>query len=87
MHKLKSLGVEFYGCKTTRATLFSALKSLNILECLALIEWKEVVVVMSLPTDEKVALVVTVSPCLEQLALSSCTELRNAPAHSPSLQK
>ncbi|KAB2618054.1 adenylate cyclase regulatory protein [Pyrus ussuriensis x Pyrus communis] len=65
--------------------LDSARKSLNILECPALIEWKEAVAVMPLPTDEKVAPVVF--PCLEQLTLSSCTELRNAPANFPSLQK
>ncbi|RXH75143.1 hypothetical protein DVH24_029864 [Malus domestica] len=67
MHKLKSLGAEFYGCRTTGAALFPALKGLNILECPALIEWKEAVVVMPLPTDEKVAPVVF--PCLEQLTL------------------
>ncbi|VVA30910.1 PREDICTED: putative disease resistance [Prunus dulcis] len=95
MDKLKSVGVEFYGynhvyggaagTSTKRiemmAALFPSLKTLSFYDCPALIEWKDVDVIT--PTDEKAV----VFPCLEELTLWKCRDLRNAPNRFPSLQK
>ncbi|XP_016647577.1 PREDICTED: disease resistance protein TAO1-like [Prunus mume] len=72
MYKLKCVGVEFYG-----AALFPSLKTLVFNNCPALIEWKEVDVIKP----------AAVFPCLEELTLLNCGELRNAPSRFPSLQK
>ncbi|CAB4292025.1 unnamed protein product [Prunus armeniaca] len=78
MHKLKCVGVEFYGYNHVngaatstkkKETLFPALKSLTISCCSALIKWEE------LPTDEKVA----VFPCLEELTIKYCDSLEFIP--------
>ncbi|XP_020412818.1 putative disease resistance protein RGA3 [Prunus persica] len=95
MDKLKCVGFEFYGynhvyggaagTSTKRiemmAALFPSLKTLSFYDCPALIEWKDVDVIM--PTDEKAV----VFPCLEELTLWKCRDLRNAPNRFPSLQK
>ncbi|CAB4293582.1 unnamed protein product [Prunus armeniaca] len=72
MYKLKCVGVEFYG-----AALFPSLKTLVFNNCPALIEWKEVDVISP----------AAVFPCLEELTLLICRQLRNAPSRFPSLQK
>ncbi|CAL8082391.1 unnamed protein product [Prunus armeniaca] len=72
MYKLKCVGVEFYG-----AALFPSLKTLVFNNCPALIEWKEVDVISP----------AAVFPCLEELTLLICSQLRNAPSRFPSLQK
>ncbi|KAH0992589.1 hypothetical protein GBA52_004072 [Prunus armeniaca] len=72
MYKLKCVGVEFYG-----AALFPSLKTLVFNNCPALIEWKEVDVITP----------AAVFPCLEELTLLICSQLRNAPSRFPSLQK
>ncbi|TQD70199.1 hypothetical protein C1H46_044267 [Malus baccata] len=89
MASLKCIGVEFYGydlvhniVATTskeRVTLFPALKVLHIYECSDLIEWMEA---PTMSTKE-----VVVFPCLEELDIRICFELRKVPSHFPSLQK
>ncbi|XP_068343838.1 putative disease resistance protein RGA3 [Pyrus communis] len=90
MDKIKCVGVEFYGYnyvkndgvattsrrrnQTSRVAVFPALKSLRIENCPTLSEWKEPVVQV-------------VFPCLEELTLRSCMELRNAPTQFPSLRE
>ncbi|KAK9933141.1 hypothetical protein M0R45_020348 [Rubus argutus] len=90
MSKLKHLGAEFYGynddagvgtSKQTRImSLFPALKTLSIEFCSELIEWKEAPMMSN---GGKVL----VFPCLEELSLRDCPELRNAPSHFPCLKK
>ncbi|KAL6293436.1 hypothetical protein ACE6H2_001578 [Prunus campanulata] len=79
MDKLKCVGVEFYGYNHVYggAVLFPSLKTLVFYDCPALIEWKEVDVITP----------AAVFPCLEELTLLNCRQLRNAPSHFPSLQK
>ncbi|KAL6293431.1 hypothetical protein ACE6H2_001573 [Prunus campanulata] len=79
MDKLKCVGAEFYGYNHVYggAALFPSLKTLVFNDCPALIEWKEVDVITS----------ASVFPCLEELTLLNCRELRNAPSRFPSLQK
>ncbi|XP_040372404.1 putative disease resistance protein RGA3 isoform X2 [Rosa chinensis] len=73
MHKLKRVGAEFYG---TRTTLFPALKTLDISECKELIEWMEA------PAEGEVV----VFPCLEELKIRHCPNLGNAPSRFPCLK-
>ncbi|KAL6293433.1 hypothetical protein ACE6H2_001575 [Prunus campanulata] len=79
MYKLKCVGVEFYGYNHVYggAALFPSLKTLVFSHCRALIEWKEVDVITP----------AAVFPCLEELTLRTCWQLRNAPSRFPSLQK
>ncbi|PRQ33281.1 putative leucine-rich repeat domain, L domain-containing protein [Rosa chinensis] len=87
MQNLKCLGSHFYGyehvsdavagtSKETRA-LFPALKTLHIEEATHLIEWMEA------PTGR----VSGVFPCLEELTLENCRDLRSAPSHFPTLKR
>ncbi|PRQ43056.1 putative P-loop containing nucleoside triphosphate hydrolase, leucine-rich repeat domain, L [Rosa chinensis] len=79
MENLKCLGYEFYGYdheSDDTKVLFRALKTLYIQEVRSLIEWMEV------PTGR-----VTVFPCLKELALKGCDQLRSAPSHFPCLKK
>ncbi|KAM5560156.1 hypothetical protein ABKV19_021353 [Rosa sericea] len=79
MQNMRCLGYEFYGYDRVSdeiKILFPALKTLCI-ECAEnLIEWMEV-------ATERV----TVFPCLEELTLKYCSQLRSAPSHFPSLKK
>ncbi|CAL9005286.1 unnamed protein product [Prunus brigantina] len=77
MDKLKCLGDKFYAYNQTRAALFPTLKTLGFVSCRALIERKGATAMS----------IVAVFPCLEELSLSSLMQLKNAPNHSPSLQK
>ncbi|XP_062002460.1 putative disease resistance protein RGA3 [Rosa rugosa] len=77
MRNLKCLGYEFYGYDDDIKVLFPALKTLYIQELSNLIDWMEV------PTGR----VLTVFPCLEELTLIYCDQLRSAPSHFPSLKK
>ncbi|KAK9933153.1 hypothetical protein M0R45_020358 [Rubus argutus] len=88
MGKLKHLGTEFYGCNDDAGvgtskqkrimSLFPALKTLSISECWKLIEW------MKVPMMSNGG---KIFPCLEELSLRQCPELRNAPSHFPCLKK
>ncbi|KAK9920821.1 hypothetical protein M0R45_029366 [Rubus argutus] len=84
MRNLKCVGSEFYGydqvhqvaaASEETKVLFPALKTLHIENAGNLIEWMEV-------TERAV-----VFPCLEELTLKSCFQLRSAPSHFPSLKK
>ncbi|XP_040372178.1 putative disease resistance protein RGA4 isoform X2 [Rosa chinensis] len=78
MQNLRCLGNEFYGydpVSDDTKVLFPALKTLDIGWAENLIEW------MEMPTER-----VTVFPCLENLGLSFCDQLRSAPSHFPSLK-
>ncbi|KAB2626779.1 disease resistance protein RGA3 [Pyrus ussuriensis x Pyrus communis] len=92
MTKLKCVGVEFYGYKhvnndavAMKVTLFPALKSLRFENSPALSEWKEAVVEKVMSTGEKAAPVMF--PCLEELKLWKCRNLKSAPTHFPSLRE
>ncbi|XP_040372230.1 putative disease resistance protein RGA3 isoform X1 [Rosa chinensis] len=79
MQNLRCLGYEFYGydhVSDDTKVFFPALKTLLIGMAENLIEWKEV------PTER-----VTVFPCLEELTLGNCSQLRSAPSHFPCLKK
>ncbi|KAL6138626.1 hypothetical protein ACLB2K_063907 [Fragaria x ananassa] len=79
MQNLRCLGHEFYGYDNVtndRMVLFPALKTLDIRWARNLIEW------MGVPTER-----VKVFPCLEELTLRSCNQLRSAPSHFPRLKK
>ena len=70
------IGVEFYGmCNNV---LFPALRTLRIGDMQNLVKWKDALEVTS--TCE-------VFPCLEELTIQDCLELRSAPCHFPFLQK
>ncbi|PRQ38783.1 putative leucine-rich repeat domain, L domain-containing protein [Rosa chinensis] len=73
MNKLIRLGAEFYGTGTTS---FRALKTLYINKCQELIEW------ISAEGE-----VVVVFPRLDELHLSDCPKLRNAPSRFPRLKR
>ncbi|PRQ38709.1 putative leucine-rich repeat domain, L domain-containing protein [Rosa chinensis] len=75
MKKLKCVGAEFYG---TRTTLFPALKTYYFLGCQELIEWMEA---------PRISGEVVVFPCLEELELRYCPKLRNAPSRFPRLKR
>ncbi|XP_062004515.1 putative disease resistance protein RGA3 isoform X2 [Rosa rugosa] len=88
MQNLRCLGSEFYGydhisnvATTSEKTivLFPALKTLHIEEAENLVEWVEAEV---LPGER-----LRVFPCLEELTLKKCNQLRSAPSHFPSLKK
>ncbi|KAM5560048.1 putative disease resistance protein RGA3 [Rosa sericea] len=79
MQNLRCLGYEFYGyehASDDTKDLFPALKTLHIVGASNLIEWKEV-------ATERVK----VFPCLEELTLKGCDQLRSAPSHFPSLKE
>ncbi|CAN6684766.1 unnamed protein product [Malus baccata var. baccata] len=84
MHNLKRLGVEFYGYNgvddaiKTKA-LFPALKTFRICAVLNMIEWIEPPV----RKEEQI----TVFPCLEELELVECPQMRNFPNQFSSLHK
>nr|XP_023876799.1 disease resistance protein RGA2-like [Quercus suber] len=70
MEKVRSIGSEFYsyddGSYRNTTTLFPALRILKLVEMIALEEWKD-------------AGEVLVFPCLEELTISYCNELRAFP--------
>nr|XP_011468079.1 PREDICTED: putative disease resistance protein RGA3 isoform X1 [Fragaria vesca subsp. vesca]XP_011468080.1 PREDICTED: putative disease resistance protein RGA3 isoform X1 [Fragaria vesca subsp. vesca] len=79
MQNLRCMGYEFYGYDNVSddtKVLFPALKTLDIREARNLLDWMEV------PTER-----VKVFPCLEELTLSGCNQLRSAPSHFPRLKK
>ncbi|PRQ18322.1 putative leucine-rich repeat domain, L domain-containing protein [Rosa chinensis] len=79
MQNMRCLGYEFYGydhASDDIEVLFPALKTLHIEEARKLIEWNEV-------STERVM----VFPCLEEVTLTGCYQLRSAPSHFPSLKK
>ncbi|KAM1916565.1 hypothetical protein ACFX13_036272 [Malus domestica] len=84
MHNLKRLGVEFYGYNgvddaiKTKA-LFPTLKTFRICAFLNMIEWIEPPV----RKEEQI----TVFPCLEELELVECPQMRNFPNQFSSLRK
>ncbi|CAN6545126.1 unnamed protein product [Malus baccata var. baccata] len=84
MHNLKRLRVEFYGYNgvddaiKTKA-LFPALKTFRICAVLNMIEWIEPPV----RKEEQI----TVFPCLEELELVECLQMRNFPNQFSSLHK
>ncbi|XP_061991734.1 putative disease resistance protein RGA3 [Rosa rugosa] len=80
MYKLTRVGAEFYGYSDTSTTLFPALKTLSIWGCKDLIEWTEA------PRISAEGEVV-VFPCLDELHLSNCPKLRNAPSRFPRLSR
>nr|XP_028946680.1 putative disease resistance protein RGA3 [Malus domestica]XP_028946681.1 putative disease resistance protein RGA3 [Malus domestica]XP_028946682.1 putative disease resistance protein RGA3 [Malus domestica]XP_028946683.1 putative disease resistance protein RGA3 [Malus domestica]XP_028946684.1 putative disease resistance protein RGA3 [Malus domestica]XP_028946685.1 putative disease resistance protein RGA3 [Malus domestica]XP_028946686.1 putative disease resistance protein RGA3 [Malus domestic len=67
--------IYFMGEKWMMGSPFPSLKRLHISEPKNLIEWKE--------SAENVVLF----PCLEELSLTYCDQLRSAPSHFPSLKK
>ncbi|KAL6142210.1 hypothetical protein ACLB2K_060493 [Fragaria x ananassa] len=75
MPKLRFLGYEFYGyghISDDIKVLFPALKTLHI----KYVEWMEI------PAERG-----TVCPCLEELTLTGCEQLRRSPSHFPSLKR
>ncbi|KAM2495670.1 hypothetical protein ACFX1W_035625 [Malus domestica] len=84
MHNLKRLGVEFYGYNGVDDAiktkgLFPALKTFRICAFLNTIEWIEPPV----RKEEQI----TVFPCLEELELVECPQMRNFPNQFSSLRK
>ncbi|KAL6133140.1 hypothetical protein ACLB2K_065377 [Fragaria x ananassa] len=79
MQNVKCLGYEFYGydhISDDTEVLFPALRTSHITQAINLIEW------MRVPTER-----VEVFSFLEELTLTCCGQLRNAPSHFPSLKK
>ncbi|KAM5576766.1 putative disease resistance protein RGA3 [Rosa sericea] len=88
LRNLKCVGIEFYGnyhvsdaaaASMEPIILFPALKTLSIGNCYQLSEWMEA---WMMPSGK-----VVVFPCLEELSLTYCRKLINAPSHFPSLKK
>ncbi|KAF3945568.1 hypothetical protein CMV_028071, partial [Castanea mollissima] len=81
MDKVTCIGVKFYTMYSDdsyRNALFPALRKLKLKNMNCLVEWQDVMEV----TAARV-----VFPCLEELTIEECTELRSAPCHFPFLQK
>ncbi|KAM4113701.1 hypothetical protein ACJW30_04G015900 [Castanea mollissima] len=76
MHDVTCIGVEFYGMRSN--VLFPALRTLAFRGMKKLVEWKDALEV----TSARV-----VFPCLEELTIYNCEELKGAPCHFPFLQK
>ncbi|KAB2636551.1 disease resistance protein RGA4 [Pyrus ussuriensis x Pyrus communis] len=81
MCNLKRLGDEFYGIDDAMKTkaLFPTLKTFRIIAALNLTEWIEPPVVK----EEQIS----VFPCLEELDLVECPQIRKFPDHFASLRK
>ncbi|KAK9997542.1 hypothetical protein SO802_022228 [Lithocarpus litseifolius] len=73
MDDVTRIGVEFYG--SSNDVLFPALRTLTFWRLKKLVEWK----------DAPPARVVF--PCLEEVTIKRCRQLRSAPCHFPFLQK
>ncbi|KAF3949674.1 hypothetical protein CMV_024486 [Castanea mollissima] len=76
MDDVTCIGVEFYGMRSN--VLFPALRTLTFRCMKKLVEWKDALEV----TSARV-----VFPCLEELAIVACAQLKGAPCHFPFLQK
>ncbi|KAK9997549.1 hypothetical protein SO802_022235 [Lithocarpus litseifolius] len=76
MNEVTCIGVEFYGMCSN--VLFPSLRTLTIGFMEKLVEWKDALEV----TSARV-----VFPCLEELSIKRCRQLRSAPCHFPFLQK
>ncbi|XP_050255741.1 disease resistance protein RGA2-like [Quercus robur] len=77
MNDVTCIGVEFYGMCSN--VLFPALRTLTIGSMRRLVEWKDAL--------EEVTSARVVFPCLEELTIVDCSELRSAPCNFPFLQK
>ncbi|KAF3946621.1 hypothetical protein CMV_027134 [Castanea mollissima] len=76
MDDVTCIGVEFYGMRSD--VLFPALRTLTFWDMKKLVEWKDALEV----TSARV-----VFPCLEELTIEYCEQLKGAPCHFPFLQK
>nr|POF21003.1 putative disease resistance protein rpp1 [Quercus suber] len=76
MYDVTCIGVEFYGMCSN--VLFPSLRTLTIKYLDELVEWKDALEVTSASV---------VFPCLEELTIGYCYQLRSAPCHFPFLQK
>ncbi|XP_075662464.1 putative disease resistance protein RGA1 [Castanea sativa] len=76
MDDVTCIGVEFYGMRSD--VLFPALRTLTFRGMKKLVEWKDALEV----TSARV-----VFPCLEELSIYNCEQLKGAPCHFPFLQK
>ncbi|KAM3702305.1 hypothetical protein ACJW31_04G015900 [Castanea mollissima] len=76
MDDVTCIGVEFYGMRSN--VLFPALRTLTFRGMKKLVEWKDALEV----TSARV-----VFPCLEELTIKCCEQLKGAPCHFPFLQK
>ncbi|XP_075662491.1 putative disease resistance protein RGA4 [Castanea sativa] len=76
MDDVRWIGVEFYGMRSN--VLFPALRTLTFRGMKKLVEWKDALEV----TSARV-----VFPCLEELTIEDCEQLKGAPCHFPFLQK
>ena len=75
MNDVICIGVEFYG--TCSNVLFPKLRTLTIRCMWELEEWKDAL--------EEVTSAHVVFPCLEELTIENCSQLRSAPCHFPFL--
>uniref|UniRef100_A0A7N2MU19 Disease resistance protein RGA3 n=2 Tax=Quercus lobata TaxID=97700 RepID=A0A7N2MU19_QUELO len=81
MDNVRSIGTEFYGNYNDGGydkILFPCLKSLQLWCMPNLVEWTDAME----PTTT-----VTVFPCLKNLTIRFCAQLKSAPCHFPSLEK